>query len=360
MSDNQLQLKDEVAFLKAELAGLRQEVTQLRTIQLRQQGQSVKSAEQTTSRRRILKKLAIAAVGATIATGVGVNQTKTASAAFLDSGDAFWGFIAHPNDGSGGPNPSDYVLPGDGKYGVIGQSEGKNATPLGYPSNVSTGLYGTSKTGYGVTAKAGGAALLLVPVGGAGAPTTGTHRAGEIYVSNEGGNTSNVYFCKTGNGTGVGTWVKLNRTINGSDGDISLPTNINFLAATVRVAATNGTVAPLNNAKLTATGANPTIGDTGTIQLTFTGAATGIPAGAKGVIGVLTNVSSTNGGNLRFWTSGAAPLAVNLNIPGAMPSLNLSASFAIPLDAAGKAYLGYGSAVGAQSGYVVDVSGYWL
>jgi hypothetical protein len=69
-------------------------------------------------------------------------------------------------------------------------------------------------------------------------------------------------------------------------------------------------------------------------------------------------VRATAGGNLRFWIGGTA---ANVNIPGALPSLNLTASFAIPLDNEGKVYLGFASGViGAQCGYVVAISGYWL
>jgi hypothetical protein len=75
----------------------------------------------------------------------------------------------------------------------------------------------------------------------------------------------------------------------------------------------------------------------------------------------LTNVVATVGGNLRFWTGGSAPNAANLNVPSALPSLNLTASFAIPLNTNGKTYLGFGSGMdGAICGYVVDILGYWL
>jgi hypothetical protein len=149
-------------------------------------------------------------------------------------------------------------------------------------------------------------------------------------------------------------------SVNGQTGAVVIPTappNVNLLASPVRVAAT---ISPLSATPLKATAATPAIGNTSTVQISI-GGANGIPAGSKGVVGVLTNVGATAGGNLRFWTGGTAPNAANLNIPSALPSLNLTASFAIPLDANGKTYLGFGSgAVGATCGYVVDISGYWL
>jgi hypothetical protein len=88
------------------------------------------------------------------------------------------------------------------------------------------------------------------------------------------------------------------------------------------------------------------------------GGTSGIPAGAKGVLGVLTNVGCTGGGNLRLWAGGTAPDATNLNIPGAFPSLNLSTNFIAPLSSTGKIYLGIASGVSIECGYVVDIVGY--
>jgi hypothetical protein len=193
-------------------------------------------------------------------------------------------------------------------------------------------------TGYGGTLAGGLAPLRLVPAVSGGAPASGSHQTGELYVDNSG----NLFYCTVA-GT-PGTWLNL-----------SIP-NINFLPNAVRIAAT---IAPFNASKLIATGANPAIGDSSSIQLTI-GGTNGIPANAKGVVGVLTNVGATSGGNLRFWTGATVPTVANLNVPGAMPSLNLTASFSTPLSG-GKVYLGWGTgAIGAQCGYVVDISGYWL
>jgi hypothetical protein len=128
-----------------------------------------------------------------------------------------------------------------------------------------------------------------------------------------------------------------------------------LLPNSVRVASTIGTTTP----KLKAVGATPTNSGTSTIEITVAGT-NGIPADATGIVGVLTNVACTAGGNLRFWIGTTVPNSVALNVPGAVsPVLNLSANFIAPLDANGKVKLGYGTgAIGAECGFVVDVAGY--
>jgi hypothetical protein len=81
--------------------------------------------------------------------------------------------------------------------------------------------------------------------------------------------------------------------------------------------------------------------------------------GVKGVFGIVTNIGSSAGGNLRFWSGAGAPDVNNLNIPSPLPSLNLNSGFAIALDANGKVTIGYGSASGENSGYAVDVVAYY-
>jgi hypothetical protein len=331
--------------LQEEVAKLRNEITELKREKATFQETEEKGLK--SSRRRMIKKMAVAMAGiAGAAVAIQFNKPETASAVFLDSGDQFWGFTAIPN--ASGDNPR---LPSSGKFGIIGATEGTTSLPSGtpaalqFPANINTGIYGMSARGYGLTGRGTTAPLYLVPAdSGTSAPTTGTHLAGELYVASNG----QLFYCTTG-GT-PGTWVNLSSPT-------PPPANINLLAATVRVAATTNIGG--TNALLIAQGATPVIGNSSTAQLQIAGA-NGIPAGAKGVVGVLTNVGATGGGNLRFWTGGTAPNAVNLNIPSALPTLNLSASFTIPLDGTGKTYLGFGTATGTQTGYVVDVSGYWL
>lgn len=377
-----------------------------------------------TSRRKLLKRMAVVAIGATAATTALTTTTGEVKASAIGTvtgaSTTVYGLTAAPN----GISPH---TPSTGSYGLIGRvSQGTGV--YGYSSDVTgsgIGVFGKSTNSYGFGMQAEGTAYGVFATGtqyagvygksqyGAGvsgssdtlyggsfsggkapialgasttitgAPSGNTlHDAGELFVDK----TGTLYYCTVqGN---PGTWVRLNQpyvagnnitisprnldgtftisatgtatpvtSVNGQTGAVILPPNISLLATPVRVAAT---VAPFNAPPLRSTGATPAIGNSSTVQLTIAGA-NNVPPGAKGVIGVLTNVGATSGGNLRFWTDGIAPNVANLNIPGAMPSLNLTASFAIPLDTNGKTYLGFGTGtVGATCGYVVDVSAYWL
>jgi uncharacterized repeat protein (TIGR01451 family) len=130
--------------------------------------------------------------------------------------------------------------------------------------------------------------------------------------------------------------------------------NVFLLPSTTRIAFVNDNT----GTKLTATGVTPTVGNSSSVQLTAAGAG-GIPSNAVGVMGILTNVGCDGGSNLRTWASGTAPNASNLNIPGALPGLNLSTGFVSALSG-GKFYLGLGSALPNKCGYVVDISAYIL
>jgi hypothetical protein len=435
MPENSALIQD----LIVEIKQLKTKVTELEQCQTNQPA-TVPTA-QTTSRRKLLKRMAIVAVGASAATTALATTTGNANASAVGTvagaSTNFYGITSAPN----GVTP---FTPNVGAFGLIGLADSiinqptlTNAGVLGHSHN-SAGIFGNSHNGTGIVGKShngvaisgqsvngdgisgianssnstgvkgqggnigvsgisnniggyfsgGKVTILLEPTTRIGIPTTDNHRRGELVASSENGDATNLYFCIQGNNSNVGTWVRLNQSyvagnniaisprntdgtftisatgtaagvssVNGQSGAITLPPNITLLATPVRVAAT---VAPFNALPLRSTGATPAVGNSSTVQLTIAGT-NGIPAGAKGVVGVLTNVGATSGGNLRFWTSGTAPNVANLNIPGAMPSLNLTASFAIPLDLIGKTYLGYGTgAVGATCGYVVDISGFWL
>jgi hypothetical protein len=134
--------------------------------------------------------------------------------------------------------------------------------------------------------------------------------------------------------------------------------NLTLLSNNVRVASTQVNDL-LNSAKLTAAnGIAPSINvSSSTAEFTI-GGNFGIPAGAKGIFGVLTNIGCNSGGNLRFWAESVVPNAASLNIPGAFPALNLSTGFSSGLNAGGKVKLGLGSGVPATCGYVTDVIAY--
>jgi hypothetical protein len=132
--------------------------------------------------------------------------------------------------------------------------------------------------------------------------------------------------------------------------------NLTLLPTTIRVASTQS-ADNLNSPKLTATNATPINTGTGVSELVL-GGKFNIPADAKGVFGVLVNVGCSGGGNFRFWTGNNVPNASNLNIPGALFTLNLSTGFTTGLEVSGKVKLGLGSGKAITCGYVTDVVGY--
>jgi hypothetical protein len=420
-------LQGQLSKQKAVIEYQQNEINQLKAAQTVAINSVTSQSDKPQSRRKLLKRMAVVAMGATAATTALATTTGEANASAIGTvagaSNTVFGLTAAPN----GITP---YAPPAGRFGLVGITDPTNlpanhssAGVFGH-SNTATGVFGNSNSSFGVHGKSntnvgifgqsetstgvvgnsflsyGGsfvgskADLFLNPFRTTGIPTTGLHFQSELLASAMNGSDTHLYYCTKGDGTGVGTWVRLNQpytagnnitisprnadgtftisatgsaapvtSVNGQTGAVVLtippaaPPNINLLPSPVRVAAT---LAPFNAPLLRATAVTPATGNSSTVQVTIAGT-NGIPAGAKGVVGVLTNVGATNGGNLRFWTGGNAPAVANLNIPGAMPSLNLTASFAIPLDAAGKTYLGFGTgAVGATCGYVVDVSGYWL
>jgi hypothetical protein len=70
-------------------------------------------------------------------------------------------------------------------------------------TSVKAAIAGTSSEGVGGYFQGSNAPILLAPAASTGAPTTGTHAKGELYVDSAGG----LYICQ-GNGT-PGTWVKV-------------------------------------------------------------------------------------------------------------------------------------------------------
>ncbi|HXY46160.1 MAG TPA: hypothetical protein VEH29_18385 [Acidimicrobiales bacterium] len=84
-----------------------------------------------------------------------------------------------------------------GASGVAGIDQATGST--------SHGLYGGSDNGIGGYFQGGRAPLLLAPSSSAGAPTSGDHSKGEIYVDSDGA----VFVCTVGDGSDVGTWQQL-------------------------------------------------------------------------------------------------------------------------------------------------------
>jgi hypothetical protein len=257
-------------------------------------------------------------------------------------------------------------------------------------SDSATGVFGFSNSGYGGNFVGGQAALRLEPPTNTPTriPTTDIHFRGELVVSNEIGDATNLYFCTQGDGTGVGTWVRLNQpytagsniaisprnsdgtftisttgsasavtSVNGQTGAVNLAlSNIVFLTSAERIAASlnSGGTFPL----LTSDG-------TGNPNATFQAfqiSGTSIPITAKGIIGSLTSVGATRAGNLRLWAFGSPSPPVNtLNIP-AKPDgtgFNLTTAFTVGLSTGGKVSIGYSNGNnGATCGFTLDVVAY--
>jgi hypothetical protein len=80
---------------------------------------------------------------------------------------------------------------------------GRNPTGVGVRGEGKTGVRGASPNGYGGVFKGGKAHLFLPPGPTAGAPTTGTHSKGELYMDSA----AKLWLCVV-NGT-PGTWQRL-------------------------------------------------------------------------------------------------------------------------------------------------------
>ena len=67
------------------------------------------------------------------------------------------------------------------------------------------GVGGHSDSGYGASFGGGLAPLRIEPASSRGAPSSGNHQTGELFVDNLG----DLYFCKTGGNGPAAKWVKL-------------------------------------------------------------------------------------------------------------------------------------------------------
>ncbi|HEV2237599.1 MAG TPA: hypothetical protein VGR57_13140, partial [Ktedonobacterales bacterium] len=169
-------------------------------------------------------------------------------------------------------NGTGVVGRGDNQFGVNGISA-SHAGVIGL-SNSGPGVAGSSATGLGASFMGGLAPLLLSPGVAVGAPTTGTHARGEIYVDSG----ATLWVCVTA-GT-AGTWARLTAVQSGTTGGA-----VHLLSAPIRIFDTRpGFGAPLPSMKGTLGGSTTTI-----IQVTGTDVGgIHVPSGATAVIGNLT------------------------------------------------------------------------
>jgi hypothetical protein len=366
------QLQVEIAHLKANQTG----VAHPQTLPI----------ETKSSRRKLLKRLALLGLGATAATTALATTNGEASAAAIGtvSGDSTknYGLTAAPS----GVNPLIFTT---GSYGLVGmnnQFEFTGAGVYGFSFNGNgvhgdnengSGVYGTSVNSFGGRFMGRKATLRLDPflANPAGIPSTGVHSRGELVASNEIGDATNLYFSTQGNNTALGTWVRLNQpyvagnnitisprnpdgtfTISATGGSGTGGSNIVFLTSPVRIAASTNSGGTLPLLSSDGTG-NPNA----TFQaIQITGST--IPANAKGIIGSLTSVGATKPGNLRLWATGTPTPTVNtLNIPAKSDGtgFNLTTSFTVGLGTGGKVNIGYsGGVAGANCGFSLDVVAY--
>lgn len=107
------------------------------------------------------------------------------------------------------------------KVGVAGSSDaavGFGAGVYGY-NPTGYAIRGDSTNGYGGGFNGGLAQIRLIPSSNTGKPNSGTHSVGEFYVDSGG----TIFYCVSG-GT-PGNWIKLNRSINGLLEDVNIQQN---------------------------------------------------------------------------------------------------------------------------------------
>lgn len=251
------------------------------------------SAAATTSRRGLLKLAGATAVGAAATSLLVAAPAGAADGGAIDIGadnlgEAGTGLRYNGSSGIGGTNiytvsdssspASDYssmfpsALAGwaqggpagvtHGIYGYTDVTGGYGTVGWGVGADTTHGLYGVSTAGYGVVADGARAPLRLVPASSTGAPTSGAHQLGEIWVDSAG----ILYKCVTAGSPGV--WAAVYSTVP--------------LGSPVRVVdtrnGTGGITGPLT-ANTTATSSNLT-------------GSSGIPAAAIAVVGTITMVAT--------------------------------------------------------------------
>jgi hypothetical protein len=156
-------------------------------------------------------------------------------------------------------------------------------------SNTDTGVLGSGGSGYGGHFVGGSAPLWLHASGSAGAPASGAHHSGELYVDSGGV----LWYC-VASGT-PGTWIRLSGPQSGTQGG-----TISYLSSPVR----------LLDARTLPGAAVITRGPLGGNEIyPFTVAGlggSGIPGSAQGLIGNITVLGPSDVGNLSLFPAGGA------------------------------------------------------
>jgi hypothetical protein len=164
-------------------------------------------------------------------------------------------------------------------FGVLGESG--TSTGVAGGSNTGTGVAGVSNFGVGGYFSGGEAPLQLAAAKVAGAPTSGGHVLGEIWLDS----TGTLWVC-TAKGT-PGTWTRLSRVLSGSAGGA-----ITYLSKPIRLLDTRpGATDALHN------GGGPYTSHGSPYPLTIAGASFNgvtIPNGAVGAIGNVIAIATTS------------------------------------------------------------------
>ncbi len=292
---------------------------------------------------------------------------------------------------AGGSAKGVHGLAGAG-YGVYGNVIfGGTGTGVGGYGGSGPGVSGTSMSGYGVVGQGGLAPLRLMPVfSGIGAPTTGTHAAGELYVDQPG----SLFYCKEA-GT-PGTWINLSTPATTTAGVSGIATPGGTATGAVSlVAGSNVTITEAGNTITIASAGSSGVGP----QLTFlptperfvdtranlgglqgpvaantthtfpmTGrsglsgnAALQVPDTATAIVGNLTVIGAAGiplGSFLTVWPGGTQPTVSNINFGPATVTGAVANSFAVALTSVG----GHGSLNVfnlSACDYILDVTGYY-
>jgi hypothetical protein len=231
-----------------------------------------------------------------------------------------------------------------GVYGVAGA--GANGVYGFATGNTSAGVYGASDSGYGLVgtsssgvdiASQGTGRLLQTLSGFVGAPTSGAYTIGEQIRDNNG----DLYICVLSGSPG--TWHKVLTVDAGNTGIISL------LSAPIRLLDTRSGV-----------GAPKGSWASGSVHLLqVTGVLVGsiqVPNGAIGVVGNVTVVQPTGGGDLRLYP-GNAPLPGTSSINFASGQI-IANGVIVGLNTSGQISIKVDMPAGTVTHVIFDASGY--
>jgi len=203
------ELEQRLAFQTTELAALKQYSNNSHT-----KKSDSPSIPPATSRRKLLKKLGVTAAG--VVAGIGAIAVETPSLARAADGD--YTLLGNSNIASnttylsqvGGASPTDKAI----LWLDWNQTATSSASPVNAALVATAAATGTELGGVGGYFRGNLAPIMLQPALTVGAPTTGNHYKGELFVDSNG----DLFICQVGTGSGAGTWVKVNGGGGGGGG----------------------------------------------------------------------------------------------------------------------------------------------